>query len=497
MENSTIFIRGQIWYWKDPVYGSKEEGKQVELGDSLLRYNRYVLVVQTTDTISNGYVSVIPLSTKCRSDYDIMIPIRCNIYNDYFTYAKTRLIFPAHQGTLIKYVCTVPDTYMDQIEFKLSELLTPRMNKFSVNNYDTKFKTSIAHINDITNIKMVNRDSLDSVKEFVIKNVCVSYKSSVYISELKTSYDKFCDENAINAVNDIVEFYTYLLITLGIEDCIRNVDTYSTKINGYKLRSKNAEDTKDDKDVDNEDKKKGEKKYKKKESTNANKKSNNKTRQTWDDVKKKDFVMSYNLYGRYNTSDKFNLTAHTCYNYTCRWADLITSFVPPTIKIKDPVSKYSNMIRDMIKTYYPLEKLMDEFDFQKYTDISKDDFYNGISTAMYRSILDMLGINNHDKSDEKEVIMLTESSRNLKTWMTLQRLNYNPDFIEISDMDKMFNKYAISYIEYPIIEDGWEDKFIDIIYNKIGLHKKDATTLIGLIKSQLNSFKKDKRYIKN
>ena len=63
--SSMIYKRGQVWYWKDPIYGSKENGCQIHMGEAGLRYNRYVVIISAFDE-NSSFIN--PICMACTSN---------------------------------------------------------------------------------------------------------------------------------------------------------------------------------------------------------------------------------------------------------------------------------------------------------------------------------------------------------------------------------------------------------------------------------------------
>ena len=123
---SSTFVRGQIWYWDDPLFGRKENNQVVQNGESTIRYNRYCLIVQTTNTITSTSVLVIPCSSVNNTPHDVKIPMIHSGIHENFTYAKCRALFPVNPGCLKNYVCTLSDEMMEIIDNEIATLLFPK-----------------------------------------------------------------------------------------------------------------------------------------------------------------------------------------------------------------------------------------------------------------------------------------------------------------------------------------------------------------------------------
>ena len=110
MDKVNVYVKGQMWYWDDPICGSKDNKIGVPVNSSLVHYSRYVIVLQNVDTINNGSILVIPCSTKCRQNrdkYDVSINMG-PLFNNTTTFARCESIFPASPKSLTRYICTIP-----------------------------------------------------------------------------------------------------------------------------------------------------------------------------------------------------------------------------------------------------------------------------------------------------------------------------------------------------------------------------------------------------
>lgn len=111
------YLRGQIWHWNDPLYGEKKDGKYIEGFDGTIRYSRYVLVVQDTDTIDTTAI-VIPISTTYREG-----SVEFYINDDKASYARCGNITTVSTKTLDNYICTMVEDDMSKIMTQLKYML--------------------------------------------------------------------------------------------------------------------------------------------------------------------------------------------------------------------------------------------------------------------------------------------------------------------------------------------------------------------------------------
>lgn len=125
-KESSIFIRGQVWYWEDPIYGSKSniDTTTIPSGEVNLRYSRYVVIMQTTETI-NTSVYVLPLTTNNRCvDNDVVVSITHRAIVNHSTVRVGRLM-PVDPNTLTRYVCTLSPDTMERITRSFLKLIVP------------------------------------------------------------------------------------------------------------------------------------------------------------------------------------------------------------------------------------------------------------------------------------------------------------------------------------------------------------------------------------
>lgn len=122
-----VFLRGQVWYWEDPIYGKKSDNYAIDEGERTMRYSRYVLIVQSDDTIDRYGINVIPLSSQNHSTCDVPIVLSFPSGFENTCFCKTRALFPVYPSQLKNYICTLTDETMRQIELQMMKLLLPRL----------------------------------------------------------------------------------------------------------------------------------------------------------------------------------------------------------------------------------------------------------------------------------------------------------------------------------------------------------------------------------
>lgn len=122
------FVKGQVWYWNDPAYGKKEDGYSIAPKEGGLRYSRYVVIVQDTDSMSDGEtILVAPLSTRTNHDFIVPMQLTCA------TCIRVNKIMPVLPCTLSEYVTTLGKPIMNEVTNQLHQLLfggcTPSSNE--------------------------------------------------------------------------------------------------------------------------------------------------------------------------------------------------------------------------------------------------------------------------------------------------------------------------------------------------------------------------------
>ena len=114
------YLRGQVWHWVDPVYGDKNNGKLVAKDEATLRYSRYVIIMQDTNTIATSCI-VVPCSTQ--KAYDDQNEVVFYIYDAKASYARCQLLTVVSTSNLDNYICTLSDEDMDRISAMVGYVL--------------------------------------------------------------------------------------------------------------------------------------------------------------------------------------------------------------------------------------------------------------------------------------------------------------------------------------------------------------------------------------
>lgn len=164
LEHSQVHLRGQVWYWQDPIYGSKEERNIVDNGEATERFNRYCIVVQDTNTITSGSILVVPCTTSINSStFNEVVKVHLtHLMKECDTYAKVRCVFPVNPKCLARYICTLSDSDMKRIESALLKLLIPSINN-AMDNETIKSTFGIDMNNFETPANIDTEDGLESI----------------------------------------------------------------------------------------------------------------------------------------------------------------------------------------------------------------------------------------------------------------------------------------------------------------------------------------------
>lgn len=461
MENSSLFIRGQVWYWEDPIYGRKENNINVSIGEATVRYNRYCIVAQTTNTIDRSSVLVIPCSSTNHTQHDIQAPL-AHVFRDNFTYARTRGIFPVHPRFLQKYICTLPENTMKQIELKLIELLIPSMHDAIkepefLERFEMNVKTPVID-NDIP-----KRDPMMcevNIRSFIRDHIITSdMKDSISAYEMKDAFDQYCIIHNMPVIDDIVEFLDiFLKITNKANHHFHNTPKLNLlEFKGLKIKGNlKVSIIMHDKDLINpEDPQRPGK---------------------WDDDSIDDFITIYNRDGAEAAAAKYDLKLSTAANYWYRWKDRLDARTPPTLVPKVPttvdtprsISKMANIIRDTLRED-PSITVYNKYVLTNGANaITSSDFFNNIGTCVYYSLLDFLSIHK-DESGEFLMPNLNENSNYLNTWHFFDHLYHDFRISTIRNGVEVMEAYRKYFPENGGIDAKWINRLRYRLNNRIDI----------------------------
>lgn len=120
-DSTSIYQRGTVWFWKDPIYSGKENNRQIDKGESTMRYSRYVVIVQNPSTVKND-ISVVPISSTCSHQFDVPIAVQHISTETSNVFARVQYCFPVSPSCLERYVCTLSHKDMSLISFRLMQM---------------------------------------------------------------------------------------------------------------------------------------------------------------------------------------------------------------------------------------------------------------------------------------------------------------------------------------------------------------------------------------
>lgn len=202
---SSVFCRGQVWYWDDPLYGTKGN-QDVSIGEGTLRYSRYVIIAQDIDSIDRKTILVIPCSSKTHSTTDVQIPIS-HLFAEKLSYARCNMLMPVHKTTLHHYVCTLQDDTMACIDGMLLRLLMPRVtNKFNDGALEALFNVNMNEASDRFHEYFIKIDEV--LTKFCAIELEQTGESShrISVQNLMDRFGKFCMMQGVDPVDDVAEF---------------------------------------------------------------------------------------------------------------------------------------------------------------------------------------------------------------------------------------------------------------------------------------------------
>lgn len=469
MENSNMFLRGQVWYWEDPIYGRKENNLEVSIGEGVMRYNRYCIIAQTTETIVKSSVLVIPCSSTNNTPHDVPIPL-AHVFHENYTYAKTRCIFPVHPKFLQRYICTLSENTMKQIEAELCKMLLPSIiSTISEEVFKELFECDLnsTHHEPIRqNFDLIENNIRSFIRDHLVKS---SNKDVISAHELKDAFDQYCIIHNLDLVDDIVEFLdTFSKVTNNNGQHFIDKSKYNViEFRGIKIRGNlKLSIILSEKDLINP--------------------SDPQKLSKWNENTINEFLNEYNNNGVEIASDKFGLKQSTANNYWYKWKDKLdtnppirtTMKVPPTIDIQKSISKVSNLIRDYLKEINIYNSIQEFNKDYKMNDVS---FYNNIGTCMYYSLLELLSIRKDDISGDFHIPNINENSNYLNTWHFFDKAYHDKRI----SMNKNGIDLINAYRKYFPTKNGIDEDFIiklkPKLISKLAVHDDVIENICNII----------------
>ena len=471
MEKSTLFIRGQIWYWEDPIYGNKENGKIVTIGENTLRYNRYVLIVQTTEMIDKSSIMVVPCSSKRASQCDVPINVR-SLYTESPGYAKCKMLFPAHPRFLTRYVCTVPDEVMNNIDAVLIKNLLPGLCR------------KANELNKVFNID-VNKEITDDSKETgiygtseiiksFIRNHLVNtgkFEDVITVYEMKEIFDTYCIKNNLIIDCDIVQF---IEMFADISDISNIKHIHRSKYNDIQFRGiKVVGDLKISIVVNSST-----------ENDSISPLDPQRPSSRWSEENKVRFMLIYNDRGPKAAAEVFKIKQSTAQQYYYKWkgdsdtpsAVKVMEQLPNTVDIAYSISSFVNKMNDFLRRnaiYTTYMKSSKEY-------ISEDDFYKKMGSAIYYSLFSLLSIRRDKDTGEFYIPTLTSNSNFIETWRFFDDIYHDGRCNRCRNVDEIM----VSYRGIRGKEEGINKHWTEVLEQKLGNMSKShdiksICTLIG------------------
>lgn len=470
MENSCLFIRGQVWYWEDPIYGRKENNIEVSIGEASIRYSRYCVVAQTTNTIDKSSVLVIPCSSSNHTPHDVPAPLT-HVFHENFTYGRTRGVFPVHPKFLQRYVCTLPDSVMKQMEVELIKLLIPSiydgidktelLDRFGLNVESPTFDSD-AHNNPQTwelNLRSFLKDHL----------IKADSKEVISVYELKDAFNQYCTIHRFGLVDDIVEFL--------------DVFTKLTGNNGYHFADKSRYNIIEFRGLQIRGNLKLTLNVSELDIINPN---DPQRPGKWNDDSIRSFLVLYNDDGVDAASEKFGLKPSTATNYWYKWKDSLELEKSPTVIPRIPItvdtprsiSKVANMIRDSLKD----ESIYSKMDISRQSNITDQLFYSVLGTCIYYSLLEFLSIRK-DETGNFFCPNLNESSKYLPTWHFFDKSYHDRRVSLIKTGHELIIAYKKYFPQYKGIDSDWISKLRIRLINKLNISESDINKVCDIIKN--------------
>lgn len=474
MESSSLFIRGQVWYWEDPIYGRKENNIEISIGEATLRYSRYCIIAQTTNTITKSSILVIPCSSCNHTPHDVPSPLS-HVFHENFTYARTIGLFPVHPKFLQRYVCTLSDQTMKQIESELVKLLMPSftsiidddefMDRFGININASDKHTTISK--STSELEIITRSFIrDHLVKSDLNDIISAY-------ELKDAFNQYCIINNRDIVDDIVEFLdTFTKVTNNPGYHFSDKGRFNLiEFKGIRIK----EDFKlsisiDEKDLINPD-----------DSQKAGK---------WDDDTIKEFIKIYNDDGLEIAAEKFDLKQSTATNYWYRWKDKFENTEIPKVIVKLPnaadspksISKVSNMIRDTLKDQdiYPLQS---KYMISEEAIINESSFYSIIGTCVYYSLLDFLSIKKDDDGNFF-IPTLNENTKYISTWHFFDTIYHDKKISVTKNGKYMMILYRKHFPSHDGIDSMWLDKLRLRLENRLNMNADGIMEICKIINNE-------------
>ena len=464
MEKSCMFLRGQIWYWEDPIYSKKEEGEMVRIGEATIRFSRYVIVAQNTNTIGKGSIAVIPCSSNNSIPHDIAVPLSHLFYENH-TYAKVQSIFPVHPKFLQRYICTLSDGIMKKIEAELIKLFIPTLCDDYPRGELEKYGLDLASVDahPLEDITQNDRCLEKHIKDFMIKHLTKSDNVEDFISvqDMKEAFDNYCIEMKVPSVTDLIEFLDgfhrvyHPYVKSNTSHCIYTIIGWEClKFKGIPTATSEIPDL--------DEKAWKDKTWKEK---------------VWTEENILKFLELYQDLGAGGVADEFGIKESSAVQYWYRWKSKIDKLrenicsnfsipLPSSEYICPSISKVANIIRETLHESFIYDEMKGYWRDPR-SIMLPEEFYNKIGNVIYYSLLEFLNIKKENGSKEFTVPEINMETPFLGTWYFFDKV-YQDKRISY---EKKGLRYMNAYLKYyGDMQKGIDRRWLEIFKTKLS-HK--------------------------
>jgi hypothetical protein len=442
MERASKFIKGQVWVWEDPIYGAKENGREIDIGESTLRYSRYVIIFQNEESI-NKSILVVPCSSHNSSRYDVMIPLN-HMYHNSMSYAKVSSIFPVHARFLQRYICTLPAVVIQKIESRIFHIFFPHLR--SENNARRVKDVLGLDISDFDQPEVESEEYTfqQCVHDFIKSHILRTKNSSDVISlhDMKFAFKKYCTKHSIQQSHDFIEFLdTFFFLTSNAGSSLSYENRYKiTQWESMKLHM-----------IDYDTMPVLEEEVIEEETTvELPVVRGRRGKPFWTDDLKINFLRSYYNAGSPSIAAKeFNLKESTAIHYFYKWSKKIPMEkwldcdnkitekeddipepinatpeipeMPNTNTIIKSITKMSICIRKTLQGCSLYEELQD-YHYDNSFNLNEEEWYSKLGKCIFYSLRQYLGIRDHN--NQIIVPPISRTSSTFDSWVFFDKI-YN------------------------------------------------------------------------
>lgn len=523
MENER-FKRGQVWFWEDPIYGQKCEGNEVEIGESVMRYTRTVVIIQSHPSSAGHGIICAPLSSKNHDPNDIKCSVLANLYmNEGISYIKMNKIFVAHPKMLVKYVTTLDTKIMRAVEGRIVNMLLPSIMESTLVPLD---KFSSWYGIDVSE-KQISDEVLGVNKSVDVSELTNFVNSYIYRTDVKNdklkiidimrAYRTYCISNDIKAIDDPVEFSVLLSKVLLINtDWIIGNETRirDTSISGVIIRGLNSlpDGITIEKSIDIQNNQKIEDPVSTHDvkDDKPTKQNQPQPRSKWNDETKARFVKQYHDNPVQALVD-FNIKDSTASLYYKKWKnsypcvsesenEVVSTNHQESMdveKIKESItneqesyrsvttvntmrlaiSSFANGIRDdILRNNHAWEKVYIKHEYETGKITSSADWYNTISSVIYNSLFTYFGLRKMEMTDVIQDYFLSEGNS-----MHFVLSLYNGLGTSIGTFQKKVEKYKNKYNVTDCMADDWLAMLSQSLMTMINVDNEGSDIIYDMI----------------